>query len=541
VPVALRCRGDTPLTAYVTPNVLGAFFVGCLAVTAVITPGLMRMARAVGAVDRGGYRKVYRGEMPLLGGVGIALPLIGLSLAAGIAGHVIIRNWQWVWLNHRESFDLLLSLASIRYECITLAVGGIGIVLLGLFDDIRGMRARWKLLGQIVVALFVLLSGNVLTTVSLPIAGAVDLGIVLGSLLTVLWVVGLINAFNLIDGIDGLATGIALIGAGALVALSFLQETAFVTLAGAALAGSLLAFLLFNFPPARIFLGDTGSMFLGYSLAVMSLSGSQKSETAVIIFAPMLALSLPLFETLVSIVRRYIRGVPIFAGDNQHTHHRLLRKGYSQPWVVLILYATGLALAAAAVLSAVIPEGSRWAWSPYALYLATLVNVAWLAGYLRPTALKTVLARRHRNRVFQALGRYASLCLHAGAQSGKVRTLLDLCRQELGLRHIDIRLASGETLAASPGDRERSDAAAHREELRVKSAEGQDVLIVYEFEHSPEEMLRQDVAACLAGIFDQISIDAVAASMEAGAAPPAESGSPRIVSFTAGGQRRLPG
>jgi len=265
----------------------------------------------------------------------------------------------------------------------------------------------------------------------------------------VLWVVGLINAFNLLDGIDGLATGIALIGTAALLALSLLQDNLYVTFAGAALAGSLSAFLLFNFPPAKVFLGDTGSMFLGYVLATLSLMGMRKSEAAVILLAPMLALGLPVFETFVSILRRYLRGVPIFVGDAHHTHHRLLSKGYSQPRVVLTLCAVALLLAAAAILSAFIPQGSPWMAAAYALYGATLVYIAWLAGYLRPTTFRKTLERRQRNKIYQALGHYAALHLNANNRTDTTGLLLELCRRELGLRHIEVRLKTGAQLIAS--------------------------------------------------------------------------------------------
>lgn len=479
-----------------------ALFLGCLASTAALAPAVMRFARSIDAVDRGGYRKVFKGEVPLLGGLAIAVPAILLALGVSIAGHLIVRNWQWVWLNHREWFSPLFSLAGSRKECLTLALGGAAILGLGLVDDVKGLPARFKLLGQVVVALIICFSGFLLKTVSIPFVGPVDLGVGIGGLLTVLWIVGLINAFNLIDGIDGLAAGMGFIGAGALAALSILQENAFVMFAGVALTGGLLGFLPYNFPPAKTFLGDTGSMFIGYALSTVSLMGALKSETAVIVMAPMLALSFPVFETLVSIVRRYIRGVPVFAGDNLHTHHRLLRKGYSEPRVVLTLYGAGVLLAVAGVMSAVIPEDSGWSWCSYGLYVGTLLYVAWLAGYLRPTTLKKVLERRHQNRKLQALARYASLCLDVRMHT-KANLLLELCRNELGLLHIDVRMRNGDWFLASPGGAD-DNTKALPEQLLVKSADGQDILIRYEFLHSPgpETETRQDVSTCLARIFD---------------------------------------
>jgi len=480
-----------------------ALFLGCLASTAALVPAVMRFARSIDAVDRGGYRKVFKGEMPLLGGLAIAVPAILLALVVSIAGHFIVRNWQWVWMNHRELFSPLFSLAGSRKQCLTFALGGAAILGLGLADDIKGLPARFKLLGQVVVALIVCFSGLLLQTVSIPFVGSIELGVGIGGLVTAFWVIGLINAFNLIDGIDGLAAGMGFIGAAALAVLSILQENTFVTFAGVALTGGLLGFLPYNFPPAKLFLGDTGSMFIGYALSVISLMGAQKSETAVIVFAPMLALSFPVFETLVSILRRYIRGVPVFVGDNFHTHHRLLRKGYSEPRVVLTLYGTGFLLSVAAVMSAVVPEDSYWSWCPYTLYFGTLLCIAWVAGYLRPTTFKTVLERRYQNRKLQALARYASLCLDV-RMHGKATLLLELCRNELGLLHIDVRMRNGDWFLASPGGPDDKTKALP-EQLLVKSADGQDILISYEFLHSPGPETRQDVSTCLARIFDGLT------------------------------------
>ncbi|MFA6243088.1 MAG: MraY family glycosyltransferase [Candidatus Hydrogenedentales bacterium] len=522
---------DTSLGA-----VCALFFV-CLFVTVALTPIVMRLARRIDAVDRGGYRKVFQGEMPLLGGLAFAVPLVFSCLAIGILGHVIVRNWEWVWRNHRDSFDLLFTLASYRRECLTLAAGGIAIVVLGVLDDMKSLRARWKLLGQVVVALFVCLSGFALTSVTIPFVGTLNLGIGLGGILTVLWVVGLINAFNLIDGIDGLASGIALVGTCALVVLGVVQGNEFVTFVGAALAGCLTAFLFYNFPPARIFLGDTGSMFIGYTLAMMALIGAQKSETAMIILAPMLALSLPIFETLISMTRRYVGGVPVFAGDNLHTHHRLLRMGYSQPGVVLTLCGTGLLFAIAAIMSALIPENSKWVWFPYALYIGSLVNIAWLAGYLRPTNVRSLIERRHRNKVYQAFRKYAALRIHTGVRSGEAKPLLELCRCELGLRYIAVCVHDREQLIVSPSGSSRDEDWPSYDEVRIKSSDKKDVLVCYEFKHPPDQNLRHDVSLCLAGIFDSVRLERFCDARDTVETPVSTEEHPTVVRFKPGSKR----
>jgi UDP-GlcNAc:undecaprenyl-phosphate GlcNAc-1-phosphate transferase len=476
--------------------------------TAALTPLVMRFARQFGAVDEGGYRKVYRGPIPLLGGLGIAIPLIALFLAATTAGCLIFPGDKWVWvrLHLTEHIDPIFTLASNRNRYMVLTIGGAGIVALGLVDDIKGLGARRKFVGQIIVALFVCLSGYSLTTVTIPLLGTVSFGPGLGGLVTVLWLVGLINAFNLIDGVDGLATGIGLIGAGALFALGIIQENQFVILTTAAIAGGLLAFLFYNFPPAKVFLGDTGSLFIGFILATVSLMGSQKLETTAIMIAPLLALSFPIFETLVSMLRRYLRGVPVFSGDDLHTHHRLLGKGYSQPQVVLTLYTVAVFLALAAVLPAAFPADSMWAWLSFALYAVTLLSIAWVAGYFRPIAFRTAYDRRRRNKIYQALRRYAEASLKYSGCPIKINLLTQLCRHELQLHYLEVRKGDGGLLMASSGTKNEQNSQTAREDVLVRSADLQDLLVCYEFDRSLNDHRRRDVSFCLASIFDQLQL-----------------------------------
>lgn len=493
-----------------TPTLIypvAGLFLGCLVATVALVPLVMRFARRIDAVDRGGYRKVFEGAMPLLGGLAVALPLVVLGLSTSLGGVIVVRSWQWVYHEFPDQFDTLMSLSQYRGDFFVLATGAVAVLGLGLIDDTRGMRARYKLLGQLVIAAYVCGSGYSLSTVSLPIGGTLNLGVVLGSILTVFWIVGMINAFNLIDGVDGLASGIAFVGAMALVVLGLIQANYLVAFVGAALAGGLLGFLFYNFPPARMFLGDTGSMFIGYTLATMSLLGSQKSETAVILLTPILALSFPIFETLVSIIRRYLRGVPIFAGDNHHTHHRLLGKGYSQPRVVLTLYGVAVCLAVAAVLSVLIPLNSAWSGVPYALYAGALVYIAWLAGYLRPTAFRAIFERRQKNKLFHALANYAKLCLDNHGRCVERTLLLELCRHELGLRFIDVQLEDGLRLMASQNLPDHPHYQGKVETLRVKSVDDKNVFVYYAYVEPPSENHRHDVVACLAGIFNDAIID----------------------------------
>ena len=232
--------------------------------------------------------------MPLLGGLGIALPFLLLSFVVGVGGYVVFANWKWLWLQHRESFDLQFSLAGWRGECVVLALARRAVLALGMLDDTKGMRARWKLLGQVLIAAFVCLSGFRLTDVSVPFVGAVELGSGMGTLITVLWIVGLINAFKphrrhrwtgdrySPDWLRGADASQHCPG-------QRVRWHSPVPPCRAACWRSLCTISL----PLGSFSATRASMFLGYALAMMSLLGAQKSETAVIILAPMLALGFP--------------------------------------------------------------------------------------------------------------------------------------------------------------------------------------------------------------------------------------------------------
>ena len=276
-------------------------------------------ARRAGLVDPCNDRKVHVNPVPRIGGVAIVLA-VALSITATLV----------VFGSHAAA-------ASVR-GLATVIGGALAVHLVGLVDDIRPMRARWKFLAQIVVACGVFVAGLRVTTLSLPFVGTVELGGVVGMLFTVLWFVGITNAFNLIDGLDGLAAGAAL----------FALTTMFVVassngLIGAAtvtiiLAGATVGFLCFNFYPASIFLGDSGSLFLGFMLAGIGLLGSQKSPTVIAVAIPIVSLGLPVLDTALAVARRFLRGQPIFTADRAHIHHRLLSLGHSPRNVALLLY-----------------------------------------------------------------------------------------------------------------------------------------------------------------------------------------------------------
>jgi UDP-GlcNAc:undecaprenyl-phosphate GlcNAc-1-phosphate transferase len=302
-------------------------------VTAGLTPLVIRLAYVLGAVDDpGGRRKIHTRRIPRLGGVAIFFPVM-LSLALGFW---IVRPERLVLARH-QLFGFFVACACI--------------FLLGVYDDIRGANAPRKLTVQICAATLLYVSGVRISEIATPFDWTVSLGI-FAFPFTVLWLVGLTNGMNLLDGIDGLAAGVAAIGALTILAISVGPGGVQVSLMAAALLGSLLGFLVFNFYPAQIFLGDCGALFLGFFLASLSVLSSQKTATAVAMMVPFIALGIPIFDTLMALIRRILRGKAPFQADRDHLHHRLLALGLTQPQVSIALYIASGFLAIIALLTA---------------------------------------------------------------------------------------------------------------------------------------------------------------------------------------------
>ena len=294
-------------------------------------------APRLGMVDHpDGIRKTHSISTPMLGGpalyVGIVVPMLLLWHLSGAVTTVA---------------DLFRHFTG---QLLAILAGGTLALVLGLLDDRFDLRPRWKLLGQCLIAVIIYASGMGIHAISNPFGGSLELGL-LGFPVTVLWFMGCMNAVNLMDGLDGLAAGICLfVGITLfLVSLHFHNVMGMVLLA--VFNGAILGFLLFNFPPARIFLGDSGSMLLGYLVAAFSLLGaSRKAEAAVALFIPIVALGLPIMDTAVAIVRRWYKHLPIATPDRKHIHHRLVAMGYSPQRAVLVLYGASVVLAGFAVL-----------------------------------------------------------------------------------------------------------------------------------------------------------------------------------------------
>jgi UDP-GlcNAc:undecaprenyl-phosphate/decaprenyl-phosphate GlcNAc-1-phosphate transferase len=266
-------------------------------------------------------RRLHRTAIPRLGGVAIfAAMLIGLT-ALLFTNDLLTQTFK------SDSSKLLGIVAPASL-----------IFILGLYDDLRGTNAPIKFVVQVTAGLLFCLLGGRIEALSVPLAGSVVLHPIVGYALTLLWIVGITNAFNLIDGLDGLATGASLFAALVILAVSLLLGHPLIAIVAVVLCGSLVGFLPYNFNPASIFLGDSGSLFIGFMLAALSVLGAQKASTALAIAIPLIAFGVPVFDTSLSIARRIIGGRPIFQGDREHIHHMLMARGWSQRRVALVLY-----------------------------------------------------------------------------------------------------------------------------------------------------------------------------------------------------------
>ncbi|HEY7769708.1 MraY family glycosyltransferase [Longimicrobium sp.] len=310
--------------------ILLVFAVAALAAL-LVTPAIVRVVTAHGLYGH------VRGDsptrrVPRLGGIPV-----WLATSAGILAAVLGPGVNAVGAGPDRFFVGVLVAGSLMFA-------------VGLLDDLYNLRPSAKLLAQCTAAVVAYACGFRIDGITF--AGATLDTAALALPLTLLWIVGVTNAFNLIDGLDGLATGIGLVALCTTLTVALMLGNLEVAMACAALGGALLGFLRYNFRPARIFLGDSGSMFVGFMLAVLSVHGSTKSAAAVLVAVPVLVLALPIMDTLLAIVRRWLRGTPVFGADERHLHHRLLAVGVTHVRAVVLLYLMAAALAVFGVLLA---------------------------------------------------------------------------------------------------------------------------------------------------------------------------------------------
>ena len=293
-------------------------------VAAAVTPAAIKIAPKIGAMDiPKDERRMHKKPMPRFGGIAIYL---GIMVA--------------------------LAVFALKDKGITSVMTGCTLIyMLGLIDDLKDLKPLVKLCGQIVCAMVVYIMGvriEFITNYFGP--GNMAFGDVACFIITVLWLIAITNAVNLIDGLDGLAAGIAAISALCIGYVAYIHGQYVPTLAMMAIAGAALGFLPYNFNPAKIFMGDSGSELLGFSIAAVSILGTVKSATIVVVIIPALVLGLPIFDTVMAIFRRLAKHQSIGTADKDHLHHRIMKAGFGQKRAVMILYCISGIMGIVAVL-----------------------------------------------------------------------------------------------------------------------------------------------------------------------------------------------
>lgn len=357
-------------------------FVLSLLTGLVLTRVLRDLANRYGLYDSGGGRKIHKQPIPRLGGVAVVLSMCLPLLGLGFWQNDISRD---LWMDQ----PLLVSL-----------LGGGGILFaVGLLDDLRDMRAIIKLMAQVAAGLVVYSAGLRIEAISVPFFSPVQLGM-LSLPATVFWMVLVTNAVNLIDGMDGLAGGVVVLAGGTLFIMSVIEDNVLAAVLLACVVGATMGFLAYNVNPATIFLGDAGSLTLGFLLALTAVHSSQKSYTLFSIVAAMMALGLPIFDLSLAVVRRYLSGQPIFRADQHHVHHRLLHMGLSQSQSVIVLFGGAIVLEGLALVF--IYADDRLSALAIAALLPLIVVVVRVLGYDR------LIMSARRARVLQGVERAAS-------------------------------------------------------------------------------------------------------------------------------------
>ena len=294
----------------------------CFVISLVLTPFVKKFAIKIGAVDQPGGRKVHKKTMPRLGGLAIYL-----SFMAG--AFLFLPNTKEIW---------------------PILTGAGFIVIIGFIDDMIRLSARAKFAGQIFAAAIPAISGLTIEFITAPDGNVIEFGYI-AIPITILWIVAITNSINLIDGLDGLAAGVSTIALLTMTILALsLNYSVAIILMGVMLAGSILGFLVYNFYPAKIFMGDTGSLFIGYMIGVISIAGFTKSAAIFSVIIPIIILAVPIIDTISAILRRIIHKKPLTKPDKFHLHHCLLRLGFTHRQSVILIYLLSGLFSLAAIL-----------------------------------------------------------------------------------------------------------------------------------------------------------------------------------------------
>lgn len=335
--------------------------------TFVLTPYTIKIAKKIGAVDvPKDERRMHNKPMPKFGGpgiiIGFLLSTIYLLITSSLEGNLNLFGGENYFI---KLIGFLLGIIVLSFVCF--------------FDDIKGIHPLVKLAGQVIAAGIVVAFGIRIDNFNLPFfEGNIVLSNVFSIVLTMGWIVGITNAINLIDGLDGLSSGIAIISSVCLLIIFALNGSPLVAIIIiTALVGALSGFLPFNFNPAKTFIGDIGSNFIGFTLSIVSILGIAKTATAFVVVLPIIVLGLPIFDTLSAIIRRLIKGKSLKAvmqADKGHLHHKLIAKGFTQKEAVLILYGISVACGMFAV---ILFESDIWKAISFALMVVAVVCIGY--------------------------------------------------------------------------------------------------------------------------------------------------------------------
>lgn len=356
-----------------------SLFLLAAALAYLLTPLVIRFAIARNLLDQpDNTRRHHTRPVPRLGGIAIYSAFV-LTLTSLFLVHNALSI----------SFQMkLLEVGKLLLPCTM-------ILVLGIYDDIRGANAPIKFGVQIVASLVLYALGFRITEIWQPFGGIVSLGL-LDLPVTVLWLVGISNAFNLIDGLDGLSAGAALFALLTVSIAALIYGHPMIVILALSLAGATLGFLRYNFAPARIFMGDSGSLFLGFTLAALAIEGSQKSAAAVAVAIPIVSFGLPIVDTSWAIIRRLLNRRPLFDGDLEHIHHMMLKRGLSTRQAIILLYGVSASFGLISLLF-LNPQGKVMGLALFAIGLCVFFGIQHL-GYHEAHELRYAVGQVMRHR-----------------------------------------------------------------------------------------------------------------------------------------------
>jgi UDP-GlcNAc:undecaprenyl-phosphate/decaprenyl-phosphate GlcNAc-1-phosphate transferase len=485
-------------------------FVLSLLCGTLLTPLVRRLAHRFGALDHGrSSRKIHGKPIPRLGGIAIVIafyaPLVGLLLFQTGVGQLFLAE---------------------REHVIGLFVGGFAIALLGLYDDLRGANAWKKFAVQFAVAGLLYYLGFRIDVFANPLGEPIVLGWA-SVPFTMFWIVGVINALNLIDGLDGLAGGVALVAIITTFLVSFQRGHPLMMLFTSALAGAIVGFLVYNFNPASIFMGDTGSMFLGFVLSTTAIQTNQKASTAVAVLIPAIALGVPIMDTLLAIARRALRGRPLFQADKEHIHHRLIAAGLSHRQAVLVLYGFCVLLGGAALILTYANSGQA------ALLLVVLALMAFVflrrLGFMRLDGVSATAADRKRNRALRAAVRPLGRRLQQVRRIDEIPPIIVEAAGVFGATEISLRVGAESIVnATASGEPPASDLEVFQGQFPVPGGKSLERTLDVKWQDGRNEIDRDtEIAVDILCEYIANALDALQESPYVKASPGAGAGRPR--------------